>query len=437
MSVSRRALLNGGLLAVAGTLAACDERQRQPQKVEINEEAWDTWASVRDLFPLSADKVHMSAMLISSHPTPVQNAIDEYRRTLNADPAGFLEENNERLTNSVRAAAGAYFGVDARDVALTDSATMGIGLVYNALRLRSGQELLTTDQDYFVTHEALRLAAERSGARLRTVSLYQDVKSVTSSEMLERLRAGLTPATRVLALTWVHSSTGLKIPAGEIAKLVSELNARRDKEDRILFCLDGTHGVGNQVPRFADLGCDFLMSGGHKWLFGPRGTGFVIAKPDAWQDCHPIIPSFIDGQVLDGWIAREAPPGPTTAARMTPGGFKSFEHVWALAEAFALHQKIGPERIKDRTDGLADRLKTNLAEVKAVRLQTPPGSDLAAGIVSFDVDGMSPHAAVQALRRHQVIASVAPYATPHVRLTPSLQNNEGDVDTAVDALRRL
>jgi hypothetical protein len=28
------------------------------------------------------------------------------------------------------------------------------------------------------------------------------------------------------------------------------------------------------------LGCDAFAAGTHKWLFGPRGTGFVWAKPE-------------------------------------------------------------------------------------------------------------------------------------------------------------
>ena len=41
---------------------------------------------------------------------------------------------------------------------------MGLGLVYNGLKLQPGQQILTTLHDYYATHESLRLAAERSGA---------------------------------------------------------------------------------------------------------------------------------------------------------------------------------------------------------------------------------------------------------------------------------
>jgi len=52
------------------------------------------------------------------------------------------------------------------------------------------------------------------------------------------------PQTRVIAVTWVHSSTGLKIPVGRIADALKAVNARRSEEDRALLCVDGVHGFG-------------------------------------------------------------------------------------------------------------------------------------------------------------------------------------------------
>ena len=114
----------------------------------------------------------MSAMLISSHPKPVREAIEQHRRAMDANPLTHLFQNNRLLQEAARAAAGQYLGVNASDIALTDSTTMGVGLVYNGLRLTPDQEILTTEQDYYVTHESLRLAARRTGAKVRRISLY-------------------------------------------------------------------------------------------------------------------------------------------------------------------------------------------------------------------------------------------------------------------------
>jgi isopenicillin-N epimerase len=57
--------------------------------------------------------------------------------------------------------------------------------------------------------------------------------------------------------------------------------------------------------------------------------------------------------------------------------------------------------------------------------------------VCFDVDGMAPAAVVRRLRERRIIASVAPYATPHVRLTPSIRNSPAEIETVLRELRTL
>lgn len=75
---------------------------------------------------------------------------------------------------------------------------------------------------------------------------------------------------------------------------------------------------------------------------------------------------------------------------MTPGGFHSFEHRWALDEAFKFHQAVGKARVAERIHAQADQLKAGLAGMKHVTLRTPRSRELSAGIVCFDVAGMKP-----------------------------------------------
>jgi selenocysteine lyase/cysteine desulfurase len=394
------------------------------------------WARVRSHFALLPDRVDMSAMLIASHPREVRNAIERHRKALDEQPIEYLEQNNRRLQNAARERVGRYMGLPASDVALTDSTTMGAGLVYNGLRLGAGQEVLTTHQDYYVTHEALRLSAARTGARVRRFSLYDRLDGVTPDALTATVVRQITPATRVLALTWVHSSTGLKLPIAQISRQVAALNAGRPEHQRVLVCVDGVHGFGNQDEGFADLGCDFFFAGCHKWLFGPRGTGVVLGSASGWDAMAPTIPTFLDSQAYSNWIAGAAP-GECTGARLSPGGFKAFEHVWALSDAFVLHDWAGRKAVADRTAELADQLKAGLAAMPHVSLWTPRARDLSAGIVSFDVAGLSAAQAVARLREWKVLGSVAPYARPHVRLTPSIRNSPQEVEFALQAVRAL
>lgn len=438
MSFSRRDVLAGAALTAATAAAACtEERNAASPRWRRSRGRGGDWETVRRQFALNPDRIHMSAMLIASHPTPVREAIAVHRNELDADPVIYLERNNNRLTGETMAAAGRHLGVDANDIALTNSTTMGAGLVYGSLRLRPGQEILTTDQDYFVTHESVRLARQRTGAVERRISLYDDVRTVSEDAIVHRIAQGIGPATRVLGLTWVHSSTGLKLPLGRIAETVAEANRGRDEDAQVLVVVDGVHGFGNQDVTLSDLGCDYLAAGCHKWLFGPRGTGVVAATRRGWDALIPPVPSFIDDRTFQAWISGGQPPDRIDGRTLSPGGFKDFEHRWALAEAFHWHQELGKGRIQARTHELAAQLKAGLAGIPGVILRTPRSEALSAGIVAFDVDGMDPQAAVGRLRDRNIVASVAPYATRHVRLTPSIRNTPQEVEIVLREVRGL
>jgi selenocysteine lyase/cysteine desulfurase len=291
---------------------------------------------------------------------------------------------------------------------------MGLGLLYNGLVLKAGDEVLTTAHDFYATHRALELKAARSGASVRRVRLYDEARNASADAIVSAITGAIGPRTRVVAVTWVHSSTGVKLPLRQIAD-----GLRGD----VLLCVDGVHGLGAENVTVGALGCDFLVSGCHKWLFGPRGTGLVWGKPGAWDSVTATIPSF----------SGEGTPG----AAMTPGGFHSFEHRWALAEAFRFHQRIGKARVEARIHALARRLKAGLAAMGHVTLHTPQADALSAGIVCFEVERLSPDAVVAALARRRIVATVTPYSPPYARLAPAVFNTPAEIDRALAAVRAL
>jgi len=445
--LDRRTLLRGaGLLAGTGALvglAGCEPgRPAGRDRAAAVPAGWD---GVRARFELDPGRRHFAAFVLASHPRPVAEAIERHRRALQADPDGYLEDHGQRLERQARSAAARYLAAgdgpdggrppDPGQVVLTRSTTEGLGLLYGGLRLRPGQEVLTTTHDFYATHEALRLRAERTGARVRRVALYEDPASVSAGRLVAAVRRGLGPRTRVLALTWVHSGTGVKLPLADICQAVADHNRDRDPPDRVLVCVDAVHALGVQPEAVPAIGCDFLVAGCHKWLFGPRGTGLVWGRRDAWAQVTGTVPSF-DGRAIGAWTVGRDPAGPRSAL-FEPGGFHAYEHRWALAEAFRFHQELGKRPVADRTAALAGRLKDGLAAIPGVRLVTPRDPTLSGGIVCLDVAGRNPGELLAELRRRGVLASVTPYAEPYLRLGPSIVTSEDDVDAAVAAVRAL
>jgi selenocysteine lyase/cysteine desulfurase len=300
---------------------------------------------------------------------------------------------------------------------------MGLGLLYGGIRLEPGDEILTTTHDFYSTTESLALAAHRTGARLQQVTLYDDPAQADADEIVQRLAARLTARTRVVAITWVHSGTGVRLPVPAIAEAVREAGDGRPPEQRALLCVDGVHGFGLIATSMPDLGCDFFSAGTHKWLMGPRGTGVLWGR--AWDRLDTTIPTFSTPHFA---------PGP----HATPGGFHSFEHRWSVPEALEFQSAIGRDRIEERTMSQATQLKQGLAGIPGVTLVTPMSPDLSAGIVCLTIDGVQPWDAVPRLRAdHDVVASVTPYNDPYLRLGPSIVTSPAEVDRAIEAVAAL
>jgi selenocysteine lyase/cysteine desulfurase len=400
--LDRRRLLASTAAALAGA-AVTEDALAQEERFDARD-----WRSVRAQFRLQPGLAHMTGFLLAAHPAPVRRAIERHRRGLDANPAEYLHRNQARLEERVRAQAAAYLGARPGEIALTDSTTMGLGLLYGGFPLRAGDEVLTTEHDFFATYEALRL----SGATVRRARLYDRPARASVDEIVSSLRRAVGPRTRLVAVTWVHSSTGVKLPIRAIADAVS-----------VPVAVDGVHGFGVEAEGVRALGCDYLAAGCHKWLAGPRGTG-ILWKRDGAPELRATIPTF------DG--------GGNFAAALTPGGFHSFEHRWALAEAFGFQRAIGKGRVEARIHALAGRLKRGLAGIRGVTLHTPMSASLSAGIVCCEIAGVSPAEAVARLRREsRVVASVTPYATQYLRFGPGLYTRDEDIAAAIAAVRRL
>ncbi len=429
--LSRRGMLAAAAATgVAATVAGCEpdagNRQAGPPGGPAAFDPAD-WTSVRAQFPLDRALAHLATFVFASHPAPVRAAVERHRAGLDADPVGYLHAHEARLDAAVTAAAAGYLGVAAERIAFTDSTTMGLGLLYAGLRLSPGDEVLTTEHDFYATHEALRLRAGRDGVRVRRARLYAAAATATVDEIVGNLTRALRPRTRVVAITWVHSGTGVKLPVRAIA------DALRGRD--VLLCVDAVHGFGAEDAGPDDLGCDFLVSGGHKWLLGPRGTGLVCGTERGWARYVPVIPPF-DGASIGAWLGFAGPrPAPGVAA--TPGGYHSFEHRWALAEAFELHRAIGRDRVAARTRELAGRLKDGLAGLEGVRLVTPRDPALSAGVVCCEVAGVDPGDAVHRLRAAKVVASATPYNPSYLRFGATIANGDDDVEAALREVRAL
>jgi selenocysteine lyase/cysteine desulfurase len=384
----------------------------------------DKWVQLRQLFNQDPAYIHFSNFLITSHPKPVREAIEAHRDRLDRNPGLAMDWDlgeTVKREDEVRRWAGRYLGAQPGQIALTGSTTEGLGIIYSGVHVRPDQEILTTEHEHYSTHNILQYRTLKQGTSVRKIRLFNDPHTLSTDEVLGNIDQAIRPKTRVLGMTWVHSSSGVKLPISDIGSLVQHHNRNRDDQDRIIYCVDGVHGLGIEDLSFPEMNCDYFIAGTHKWLFGPRGTGIICAHSEQVKDLTPTLPTFSETTDF--------------ANTLTPGGYHAFEHRWALDKAFELHLQLGKADVQARVHQLNSYLKERLLALPNIDMVTPTSPDHSAGFSFFRLKGQDSDEVAAYLMANRVVAdAVERDVGPVIRTAPGLLNTEDEVDRVIALL---
>lgn len=382
------------------------------------------WADLKQLFDQDPSYLHFSNFLVASHPRPVREAIERYRRQIDRNPGLAMDWGREeawKREGQVREWAGRYLKASPPQIALTGSTSEGLAMIYGGIKVRPDQEILTTVHEHYATQNCLDFRVAKQGTQVRRIRLFEQASQVSIDEVLGNIQRSIRPNTRVLGMTWVQSGSGVKLPIGEIGQLVAEHNRNRDDQDRILYVVDGVHGFGVENLDFPDMHCDFFIAGTHKWMFGPRGTGLVCARDPVNKYVTPMVPTFSEDKDF--------------ATIMTPGGYHAFEHRWAADEAFKLHLQLGKAQVQTHIHALNTELKTQLLALPQVELVTPRSPGLSAGFTFFRVKGQDSDAIADYMMNNRVVIdAVDRDVGPVIRTAPGLLNNLDEIQRFISLL---
>ncbi len=419
MTDRRSFLKQAGILAVGLPLVANTGSAAQASAPSTTASpAIDSWSTLRQLFDQDSDYIHFSNFLVTSHPRPVREAIERHRTAIDRNPGLAMDwdlQETWKREAQVRNWAGRYLKAKPGQIALTGSTSEGLAMIYGGLQVRPDQEILTTFHEHYATEYSLNFRVAKQGTQVRKLKLFENAHRVSVDEVLGSIKRGIRANTRVLGMTWVQSGSGVKLPIGEIGKLVDELNRNRDDQDRIIYVVDGVHGFGVDNLDFPEMHCDYFIAGTHKWMFGPRGTGIICARSEQLKDLTPTIPTFSEDNNF--------------ATSMTPGGYHAFEHRWALDEAFKLHLQLGKDKVQARIHQLNSELKQRLLAHSQIELVTPASPELSAGFTFFRVKGQDcDQVAAYLMQNKVVVDAVDRDVGPVVRTAPGLLNNEGEIE---------
>ena len=212
-------------------------------------------------------------------PKPVLAAQQGWRDRMEAEPVRFFARDLEPALDAARAALATFVGSNPEDLAWIPNATTGFNTVLRSLRLEPGDELLTTDHAYNAARTALDAVAADAGARVVVASI--GFPGATPQSALDAVLSCCGPRTRLALLDHVTSATALVLP---LAELVGELAARG-----VEILVDGAHAPGMLELDLISLGATYYTGNLHKWVCGPKGTGFLWVHPERRERVRPLV----------------------------------------------------------------------------------------------------------------------------------------------------
>ena len=386
-----------------------------PASAALLTEPW-----VRAAYPVLDEVTYLNVGTYGLMPQP---ALAEYQSLLAEaeQRGGFSSGRAQRQAESTRARLAALVGAEADEIAFTRNATDGINLVLAGLRWRPGDEVITSDQEHEAMVHPLAYLARTQGLVVRRVALSAD-----PDIMLEALDAVLTPRTRLVALSLVSCETGTRLPGRQVSQWAAAHG--------LLCLLDGAQASGAIDVDVQHLACDFYASNGHKWLSGPKGTGFFYARRDRLAELAPahVGAGSLLRVDLAGGVAEAC-----TSGQRFEFGTRSWPLLAGLGASLDWFEHLGWQRVYAHVEALSDCLKQEIEARPFLRLLTPRAFGQSAGLVSFGLAGCPAGEVVSALRqRWSLYARFVPHYDA-VRISTAHFNNPADLQRLLAALECL
>lgn len=377
----------------------------------------------RSLFPDLEPQVYANHAAISPPSSAVRafvgSALADYARR---GVGAYRAWNAQRLRLKERLAR--LFGGEATDYAFLQNTTMALNAVAICFPWRTGDRVVLFEGEFPTNVTPWQRAAHRYGLRLSFLPV-ADLARPEGAD-LDPLVAALKGGTRLVALSAVQFQSGLRAPLEAIAELCHAYGAE--------LCVDAIQACGIVPLDFA--GLDYVACGGHKWLMGPEGAGFLYVHPDRVKALEPDMAGWLSHEraadfLFDGPNLLRYDKPIRRRADFLEGGAPNAAGYAGLEASVALIEQLGVQAIYAHVSGWLDALEAGLV-ARGFRSLRTPDAERQSGILGvLPPDDLS----VGALAAGLGVRGVA-CTTPDgvLRFAPHWPNHQDEVPIVLGAV---
>lgn len=369
---------------------------------------------VRALYPHSTTQIYLNHAAISPYATPVVQALEDFIADRHTGEIEIYHKLQPRI-QKLRAGLAQRVGREPEQIAFVGNTSAGLNLLTSGLDWRAGDRILLNPLEFpsnvYPFLNLQRLGVVIDWVQPRDMYLH-----------LDDFAAALTPQTRLLSISAVQFLTGQRHDLGALGEIC--------RANDTLFCVDGIQALGACWFDLAALKIDFLASGGHKWLMGAQGQGFVAMSPDLLQYLQSPQVGWLSVQNAWDMLDYQLELRPD-AARYELGTFNALG-LTALGAALDVFGRFESADITAQILDLSAYLVTEL-RARGLDLITPEAASERLGIVTFR------HPEANRLQQGLLAAGITVSAREnrYLRFSPHYYNTRDELHQALMVLDSL
>ncbi len=222
----------------------------------------------RDLVPITKNYIYLNHAAIS--PTPLPILFETFNYLYNVSLSGTYAVNDEEKDEflHIREKISKLINSIPTEISFIPNTSYGINIVAHGLDLKSGDKVITDNLEFPATVYPF--------LKLRKKGISVNIINTNPENIEDDILAEIDNNTKLISISHVSFNTGVKL---DIKRIVSKA-----KSIGAYVLLDIIQSAGAIDIDVKDLGVDFVVAGGYKWLMAPQGSGFIYVKNGLIED---------------------------------------------------------------------------------------------------------------------------------------------------------
>jgi len=238
--------------------------------------------NLKQQFLLRDDITYLNFGSFGACPKPVFEKYQQFQLELEREPVQFITVNGLKYLETSREALATYLHCHKDDLVYVTNPSYAVNTIVKSLNLKPGDEILTSSLEYGACDKAWEYYCEKTGAVYVKQSISLPIHS--KEEFVAEFFKGLSSKTKLVFISHITSSTGLRLPVKEICALA--------KEKGMMTFVDGAHAPGQIPLKLQDSPFDMYTGACHKWMLTPKGSSFLYVKKEYQSMVDPLVVSW-------------------------------------------------------------------------------------------------------------------------------------------------